>query len=147
VPVAASVSILLAGIVASLYFAAEVPWRSAPRQALNMDSLPSTPARQTAEKILQLIYGDDFAGCAVSLDELAAIVDGSIKEQRAVNGEIIDAFKKVVEAVHALSTPPDPADVKDSKQLQDVLGSRLDSIREITSKTIKAIEALPRSEK
>ena len=146
-PVAASVSILLAGIVASLYFAAEVPWRSAPGQALNMDSLPSTPARQTAEKILQLIYGDDFAGCAVSLDELAAIVDGSIKEQRVVNGEIIDAFKKVVEAVHALSTPPDPADVKDSKQLQDVLGSRLDSIREITSKTIKAIEALPRSEK
>jgi hypothetical protein len=147
VPVAASVSILLAGIVASLYFAAEVPRRTLPRQALNMDSLPSTPARQTAEKILQLIYGDDFAGCAVSLDELAAIVDGSIKEQRAVNGEIIDAFKKVVEAVHALSTPPDPADVKDSKQLQDVLGTRLDSIREITSKTIKAIEALPRSEK
>jgi hypothetical protein len=110
-----------------------------------MDSLPSIPARQTAEKILQLIYGDDFAGCAISLDELAAIIDGSIKEQRAVNGEIIDAFKKVVEAVHALSTPPDPADVKDSKQLHDVLGTRLDSIREITSKTIKAIEALPRS--
>ena len=138
-------SILLAGIVGSLYFCGNVLANSAQAPYLNMDSLPSAPARQTAEKILQLIYGDDFAGCAVSLDELAAIVDGSIKEQRDVNGEIIDAFKKVVEAVHALSTPPDPADVKDSKQLQDVLGTRLDSIREITSKTIKAIEALPRS--
>jgi hypothetical protein len=111
-----------------------------------METAPSARARQTAEKVLQAIYGDDFAGCTVSLDDLAAIIDASIKEQTEINREIIDAFKKVVEAVQLLSTPPESGEVKDSKQLQEVLGVRLDSIREITSKTITAIDALPKSQ-
>jgi len=111
-----------------------------------MEIAPSAQARQTAEKVLQAIYGDDFAGCTVSLDDLAAIIDASIKEQTEINREIIDAFKKVVEAVQLLSTPPESGEVKDSKQLQEVLGVRLDSIREITSKTITAIDALPKSQ-
>jgi|SRR3954447_4962022 len=111
-----------------------------------MEIAPSARARQTAEKVLQAIYGDDFAGCTVSLDDLAAIIDASIKEQTEINREIIDAFKKVVEAVQLLSTPPESGEVKDSKQLQEVLGVRLDSIREITSKTITAIDALPKSQ-
>jgi len=109
-----------------------------------MGTSPSQRSRETAEKILQKIYGDDFAGCTVGLDDLAQIVDNAVQEQTELNAEIIDAFKKVVEAVQLLSTPPQPGDVKDTRQLQEVLGERLDSIREITSRTIKAIEALPR---
>ena len=110
-----------------------------------MDTPPSQRARQTAEKILQAIYGDDFAGCTVSLDDLARIIDGSVNEQADLNNEILDAFKKVLEAVQVLSTPPLPGEVKDPKQLQEVLGERLDSIREITVKTLTALNALPRS--
>src|SRR5258706_4887667 len=105
---------------------------------------PSSPsARQTAERVLQAIYGDDFAGCTISLDALATIIDQAIEDASRVNVEIIDALKKVIEAVQALSTPPPPGEVKDSKQLQEVLGQRLDSIRDIIDKIIIKLAPIP----
>ena len=105
---------------------------------------PSSPrARQTAEQILQAIYGEDFAGCAISLDALAKIINQALQDESRVNVEIIDSLKKVIEAVQVFSTPPQPGEVKDSKHLQEVLGHRLDSIREISDRIISTLAPFP----
>jgi hypothetical protein len=110
---------------------------------MNMQTPPGARARQAAEEVLQAIYGDDFVGCTISVDTVAAIVDSAVKDEARTAYELVDVLNKVLEAVHVLSTPPSPAEVKDSQQLQEVLGKRLDAIREISTKTINAIAELP----
>lgn len=107
---------------------------------------PRNPrAMEIAEKILQVIYGDDLLGCTVTLEEVAAIVEAGIKAEAHPTREVLDAFKKVVDAIHRLSTPPSREEVKDSNDLQQVLGNRLDGINEICTKTITAIATLSSS--
>lgn len=108
-----------------------------------MRTPPGPRARQAAEEVLQAIYGDDFIGCTISVDSVAAIIDSAIKDENRTVHELMDVLNKVLEAVHVLSTPPSPAEVKDTQQLQEVLGKRLDAIREISTKTINAIAELP----
>ena len=105
----------------------------------------STPAQPeplafvTAEEILRTIYGDDLKGCAVSLDSIAGIIDGALKQTAARNGEWLELYEKVVEAMHILSTPPDQTKITDPKDLQPLLTQRLDAINAITTKTIQTL--------
>jgi hypothetical protein len=100
---------------------------------------PDALAFVTAEEILRAIYGDDLNGCTASLDGIAGIVDNSLRQTAARNGEWLELYEKVVEAVHLLSTPPDKAKVTEPKELQILLTQRLDAIRAITSKTIETL--------
>ena len=93
----------------------------------------------TAEEVLRTIYGDDLTGCTVSLDSIAGIVDGALKQTAARNGEWLELYEKVVEAVHLLSTPPDKSKVTEPKDLQALLTQRLDAINAITTKTIETL--------
>ena len=87
-----------------------------------------------AEEILRTIYGDDLKGCAVSLDSIAAIVAKGIKQSAPAN-ELMALYEQVIEATHRLSAPP-AKKIADAKELQELLSDRLDSIRDLTTKTL-----------
>jgi hypothetical protein len=105
----------------------------------------STPAQPeplafvTAEEILRTIYGDDLKGCAVTLDSIAIIIDRALQQTAARNGEWLELYEKVVEAVHILSTPPDQTKIADPKDLQPLLTQRLDAIHSVSTKTIQTL--------
>ena len=99
------------------------------------DAQSGEPASRLAEEILRTIYGDDLKGCTVSLDSIAAIIGKGINQSAASN-ELLALYEKVVEAVHLLSEPPPAENIADPKELQSLLGKRLDSIRSVTTKTM-----------
>jgi hypothetical protein len=100
---------------------------------------PNPLAFVAAEEVLRTIYGDDLTGCKVSLDSIAAVIDQSLKQTAARNGEWLELYEKVVEAMHILSTPPDKTKVTDPQELQGLLTQRLDAIHAITTKTIQTL--------
>jgi hypothetical protein len=106
---------------------------------MSSNDQPDALAFLTAEEILRAIYGDDLNGCTVSLDQIAGIVDNALRQTAARNGEWLELYEKVVEAVHLLSTPPDKTKVTEPKELQALLTQRLDATHAITSKTIETL--------
>lgn len=109
---------------------------------MSSNAQPDPLAFVTAEEILRAIYGDDLKGCTVGLDGIADIIDLSLKQTAARNGEWLDLYEKVVEAMHILSTPPDKTKVTDPKELQSLLTQRLDAIHAVTTKTIETLAAV-----
>jgi hypothetical protein len=105
----------------------------------SMSAQPDPIAFVTAEDVLRAIYGDDLKGCAVTLDSIAAIIDRGLQQTAARNGEWLELYEKVVEAMHILSTPPDKAKVTDPAELQGLLTQRLDAIHSVTTKTIQTL--------
>ena len=102
----------------------------------------TTPDPQSfiaAEEVLRAIYGDDLKGCPVTLDSIAAVIDKAVKQTAARNGEWLELYEKVVEAVHILTTPPDKTKVTDPAELQRLLTQRLDAIHAVTTKTIQTL--------
>ena len=110
--------------------------------AMSSNQQPEPLAFVTAEEILRTIYGDDLKGCTVSLESIASIVDHSLKQTAARNGEWLELYEKVIEAVHILTTPPDKTKVTEPKELQALLTQRLDAIHAVTSKTIETLAAV-----
>ena len=94
-------------------------------------------ATALAEKILQKIYGDDLAGCPVSLDSIAAVIASGLRNPPS--GDLLALYEKVVEAVHLLSAPPPAEKIADPKELQSLLTERLDSIHVVTTKTLETV--------
>ncbi|HLX68788.1 MAG TPA: hypothetical protein VKV04_04090 [Verrucomicrobiae bacterium] len=109
---------------------------------MSSNSQPDRLAFATAEEILRVIYGDDLKGCTVSLDSIAGIIDQSMKQSTARQGEWLELYDKVVEAVHLLSTPPDKSKVTEPGELQTLLTHRLDGIHMVTTKTIETLESV-----
>jgi len=99
-----------------------------------MSDQASTDATLLAEEILRTIYGDDLKGCIVSLDSVAGIVAKGIR-QSAQSKELLSLYERVIEATHLLTAPP-AQKITDPKELQDLLSDRLDSIRNLTTKTL-----------
>jgi hypothetical protein len=59
-------------------------------------------ANAAAEEVLRAIYGDDLRGCTVRLETVAAVIRRAIEPKE----EVFELYKKLVEAIHLLSTPP-----------------------------------------
>jgi gamma-glutamylcysteine synthetase len=91
-------------------------------------------ANVAAEEILRLIYGEDFAGCSVSLQSVAAVVLEAMQSKASLDEELLELHEKVVEAVDLLSTPPGQSSPEEPGGLLSLLGQRLDSIHTITQK-------------
>jgi len=102
-------------------------------------------ANSTAEAVLRAIYGDDFAGCTIRLETIAAIIHDALEAQTAVDRGLLDLYEKTNEALLVLTNPP--ANVRDlaPPELQSLLGDRLDTIRTLAEKvatvTAKAKES------
>jgi hypothetical protein len=110
------------------------PIHSVQVDLMSTDSGPKRDPQEIAEEVLRTIYGDDFKGCTVTLDQIAAIVAGA-EQQQTETIELVDLYEKVIEALHLLSTPPDPQTVDDAKRLNDLLSQRLDAIHAVTTRT------------
>jgi gamma-glutamylcysteine synthetase len=91
-------------------------------------------ANAAAEEILRLIYGEDFEGCAVSLESVAAVVMEAMQSKESMDKELLELHEKVAEAVDLLSTPPGQNSPEEPGSLLSLLGQRLDSIHTITQK-------------
>ena len=99
----------------------------------------NTVSTHIAEEILRTIYGDDFKGCRVSLDEIAAIVSAGLNQANSQNEELLDLYEKLVEALDLLSRPPEAGKVTDPNELRSLLSERLDAIHALTTKTIETV--------
>jgi hypothetical protein len=111
---------------------------------MSSNDQPDPLAFVTAEDILRTIYGDDLKGCTVSLDDIAGIIDHALTQTAARNGEWLELYEKVVEAVHLLSTPPDKTKITETDGLQALLTQRLDAINAVTTKTIQTLAIVRR---
>ena len=101
------------------------------------EPVPANPlAVATAEEILRTIYGDDFAGCNVTLDQIAEIAGRAMKQQEIQGRDLLELYEKVVEALHLLSTPPVTDNISDPTVLPKLLSERLNAVHAITTKTI-----------
>lgn len=114
---------------------------------MDENARPEKLALLAAEELLRLIYGDDFQGCPVSLDAVALLIDKALKQQSAQDKDIIDAYEKVIEALHFLSRPPAPGEVPGPAELQRLLSDRLDAIHSLTSKAVQTATRLRQERK
>ena len=107
-------------------------------RALSVETMnPETEqarANAAAEEILRLIYGEDFEGCAVSFESVAAVILEAMHWRAATGKELLELHEKVAEAVDLLSTPPSQNSPDDPGGLLALLGERLDAIHTITQK-------------
>ena len=109
------------------------------------DAIQST-ARAAAEDILRIIYGDDLAGCTVSLDQITAVIAAAITGHGQFNRAVMDLNEKAYEAIRLLSTPPANGPSLNADELRSLLGDRLDKIQTLATKVIAATRAQPGAE-
>jgi hypothetical protein len=93
-------------------------------------------AQAAAEEILRTIYGDDFAGCTVSLDQIALVIQAALTRQGSRDQELLELHEKATEAMQLLSTPPDAAKQLGPGELQSLLSDRLDAVRALAAKVL-----------
>jgi hypothetical protein len=93
-------------------------------------------ANAVAEEILRTIYGDDFAGCQVSLESIGAIVYDGFVGRAAADRELLELHAKAQEAIRLLATPPADGHTLVPQELQALLSDRLDTIRNLAEKII-----------
>jgi hypothetical protein len=107
-----------------------------------MDPNPSPQAaRAAAEEILRIIYGDDLAGCNVSLDRITAVIATAMAGQAQFERAIAELNEKAYEAIRLLSTPPANGQALNADELRSLLGDRLDKIQTLAIKVIAATKA------
>lgn len=98
-------------------------------------------ARAAAEEILRIIYGDDLAGCTVSLDRITGVIASAMTGQAQVDHAIAELNDKAYEAIRLLSTPPANGSSLDADELRSLLSDRLDKIRALANKVIATTQA------
>ena len=93
-------------------------------------------ARAAAEEILRIIYGDDLAGCTVSLDRITDVIASAMTGQTQVDRAIAELNDKAYEAIRLLSTPPADGASLNADELRSLLSDRLDKIQALANKVI-----------
>lgn len=112
---------------------------------MGKDSPPDRLSIEIAEEVLRRIFGDDLAGCPVTLDEIAGVIAQGAPQRNDNQGELIEMYEKAIEALNLLSTPPGPTDVSSPEQLRSLLGDRLDTILKLTQKVMETTALLRKS--
>src|ERR1051326_2784284 len=103
---------------------------------MDSDHPSQQAARAAAEEILRIIYGDDLAGCTVSLDRITAVIASAMQGQAHVDRAIADLNDKAYEAIRLLSTPPANGASLNADELRSLLSDRLDKIQALANKVI-----------
>jgi hypothetical protein len=112
-----------------------------------MDANPAPDtARAAAEEILRIIYGDDLAGCTVSLDRITEVISTAMAGQTQFERALADLNEKAYEAIRLLSTPPADGSSLNADELRSLLSDRLDKIQTLATKVIAATTAQKNSE-
>ena len=100
---------------------------------------PDRLSRLVAEDLLTTIFGEDLAGCTVTLDQVALIVQEAVEQRAAQDAKLLDLHSTVVNSIHQLATPPGSAQNAGPNELRSLLSERLDAIRAIAAKTIETM--------
>jgi hypothetical protein len=111
------------------------------RLAMDPDHPTQKGARAAAEEILRIIYGDDLAGCTVSLDRITAVIATAMTGQAHVDRAIAELNDKAYEAIRLLSTPPADGASLNADELRSLLSDRLDKIQALANKVIAATKS------
>ena len=111
---------------------------------MDPEPIPKT-ARAAAEEILRIIYGDDLAGCTVSLDRITEVISTAMAGQSQFERAIAELNEKAYEAIRLLSTPPADGQSLNAEELRSLLGDRLDKIQALATKVIAATKAMETS--
>lgn len=98
---------------------------------------PDRISRLVAEELLTRIFGEDLAGCPVTLDEVAGIVQRTVEDRTQQDGRLLETYDTVISSIHQLATPPESARAATPEELRSLLGERLDAIRTITTRTLE----------
>ncbi|HEX4630438.1 MAG TPA: hypothetical protein VH188_05690 [Chthoniobacterales bacterium] len=106
------------------------------RLAMDSDHPTQKAARAAAEEILRIIYGDDLAGCTVSLDRITDVIAIAMTGQTQVDRAIAELNDKAYEAIRLLSTPPADGASLNADELRSLLSDRLDKIQALANKVI-----------
>ncbi len=106
------------------------------------DSPPDRLSTEIAEEVLRRIFGDDLAGCPVTLEEIARVIAEGSQQRTDQQRELVEMYEKAIEALNLLSTPPGPSDVSSPEQLRSLLGDRLDAILKLTQKVMETTALL-----
>ena len=65
---------------------------------------PDRISKLVAEELLATIFGEDLAGCTVSLDEVAAIIQRTVDERAQQDTRLLDTYDTVVSSIHQLGS-------------------------------------------
>jgi hypothetical protein len=103
---------------------------------MDSDHPTQKAGRAAAEEILRIIYGDDLAGCTVSLDRITAVILSAMTGQAQVDRAIAELNEKAYEAIRLLSTPPANGQSLNPDELRSLLGERLDKIQALANRVI-----------
>ena len=95
-------------------------------------------ASAAAEDILRLIYGDDLAGCTVSLDQVTGVILSAMTGHAEFHRAVTELNQKAYEAIRLLSTPPANGQALNADELRSLLSERLDKIQTLAQKVIAA---------
>ena len=98
-------------------------------------------SRAAAEDILRIIFGDDLAGCTVSLDRITDVISAAMTGQMQFDRALTDLNEKAYEAIRLLSTPPANGSSLNADELRSLLSERLDKIQTLATKIIAATQA------
>lgn len=101
---------------------------------------PDRISRLVAEELLATIFGDDLAGCPVSLDQVALIVQEAVEQRAAQDAKLLDLHSTVINSIQQLATPPESARNASPNELRSLLSERLDAIRALAAKTIETMQ-------
>lgn len=107
----------------------------------NADPQTQAVSRAAAEDILRIVFGEDLAGCTVSLDRITDVVSAAITGQMQFDRAVTDLNEKAYEAIQLLSTPPANGASLNPDELRSLLSDRLDKIRTLATKVIAANQA------
>lgn len=110
---------------------------------VNVPAQLDTLSGAAAEEVLRVIYGDDLQGCAVTLDEIAAVIRAAFLEHIDHSSDLADLHTKGFEAVKSLATPPVDGNTLSPDDLRSLLGERLDSIRDLATKVLSTTSGEP----
>jgi hypothetical protein len=107
----------------------------------------SKAAQDAAEKVLVSIYGEDLIGCRADLGQLSQIIQQGINSETKDYRELAEALIGALQQIQIVATPPNKSDIRSTEELVQLLGSRADAIRVITSKILTAWEGFQQREK
>ena len=112
------------------------------------DPLRSSKAAQdAAEKVLVAIYGEDLSGCTINPDAVSAIIQGSIDSETKDYRQLAEALIGALQQIQIVATPPGKSEIRGTDELVQLLGSRADAIRDITTKILVAWDEFKGNEK
>ena len=107
---------------------------------MSIDADEMDTATTIAEEILRQIFGDDFTGCPVRLESIAAIVSRGLRRAE-MEDELRGLYETAIEALHLLSTPPAHGAHLPPELMPSLLSDRLDSIHKLTQQLMATAAA------